>query len=282
MATKTKVTIIGVGLLGGSLALSLKKFKNLELKGWNHRASSRRKASHLLPIAKSLEDAIRDADIVVLCSHSNSIGPFLKQLIPWLGPETLIMDVSSVKQAVVVEALKLQGMENHFLPCHPMAGKEKSGPDFADENLFQQKIVFVTPLPKTKKRLIEEGKDFWKKTGAVPFVLPASLHDRSVALTSHLPHLLSAAMMNLFEEFQNISPVFQKSIGTGFRDFTRIAAGNPVMWSDILELNSKEIRFFLSRYCNYLKNLENHLKKGQKQYWISFFEKARKSRDELK
>ncbi len=125
---KQKIAIIGVGLLGGSLALALKKRKGLQLVGWNHRASSRRKAAKLLSVTASFEKTVQGADIVILCSHSGTIAPVLKQMRPLIHSKTLIMDVSSVKGEVVRQALTIPGMARHFVPCHPMAGKEKSGP----------------------------------------------------------------------------------------------------------------------------------------------------------
>lgn len=280
-APKPKVAIIGVGLLGGSLALALKKKGGFRLVGWNHRPSSRRKASKLLPVASTFEEAVRGSDIVVLCSHSGSIKPVLNQLKSLIGPQTLILDVSSVKGQVVEDAKKIAGMNRHFVPCHPMAGKEKSGPGAADAYLYQGRFVFVTPLPKTSFSLLNSTKSFWKKVGAVPAVLDAKIHDRNVALTSHLPHLLASALMNLYESRQSGKAAMRQAVGSGFRDFTRIAGGNPAMWADILEMNSKEIKNYLSAYRETLALLERKLGKGHRSFWLSFFEKARDGRESL-
>jgi len=278
---KAKISIIGVGLLGGSLALALKKRGVRELVGWNHRASSRKKAAKLLPVAPSFEKAVEGAEVVLLCSHSGSMTPVLQQMSPLIGKNTLIMDVSSVKGEVVKEAKAIPGMSRHFVPCHPMAGKEKSGPANADPNLYQGKYVFITPLQGNPGPLVQRAVQFWKKVGALPVLVEAKTHDRGVALTSHLPHLLASAMILLYAQNEKNSPFFRKAVGSGFRDFTRIAAGNPTMWRDIVEMNAGEIRSFLSRYRRQLGELERNLKKSKSRYWFSFFEKAREAREGL-
>ena len=281
MPSKQKVAIIGVGLLGGSLALAFKKHKGIQLVGWNHRASSRRKAAKLLPVAPTLEKAIKGADIIVLCAHSGKITPVLKQLSKLIGPQTLIMDVSSVKGEVVRETSRISGMARHFVPCHPMAGKEKSGPANADSSLYKGRFVFFTPLPNTPDSLIHRARKFWKNVGAIPVVMDARTHDRNVALTSHLPHLLASALINTYEAHRRRSSSIHLAVGSGFRDFTRISGGNPDMWADIMEMNAPEIGIFLSQFQKSLAILEKKLKKSGRSFWLSFFEQARASREKL-
>jgi prephenate dehydrogenase len=281
MAQRIQITIVGVGLLGGSLALALKKQKGVSLVGWNHRASSRKKAARLILVAGSFEEAVKKANIIVLCSHSSSISASLRQLVSLVRPDTLILDVSSVKGEVVREANRIPGIGQHFVPCHPMAGKEKSGPSFADADIYKGKVVFITPLPKNPKSLVQKAFRFWKKVGAVPVLTDPRIHDRSVALTSHLPHILASVLMELYGQNQNRSVVFKKAVGSGFLDFTRIAAGNPSMWGDIVEMNAGEIKHFLSQYRRRLNELEKNLKKGKIRYWRDFFEKTRDLRERI-
>ncbi len=277
----SKVAIIGVGLLGGSLALVLKKKRKYDLVGWNHRAASRKKAAKLLPVAATFEKAVLGADVIVLCAHSGSIAPVLRELTPLLQPRTLILDVSSVKGEVVKAASRLPGMNLHFVPCHPMAGKEKSGPAFADPDLYKGKFVFITPLPKTPAGLVRRSVDFWKETGARPVVMDAATHDRNVALSSHLPHLLAAVLTSQYGRQLRRSSSLRTAVGSGFRDFTRIAGGNPAMWSDILEMNAVEIKSCLLQYRRTLAALEKKLKKGNSRFWFDYFEKARALREKL-
>jgi prephenate dehydrogenase len=281
MRKKKKIAVIGVGLLGGSLAKALKGKKTIRLAGWNHRPSSRRKAASILSVASSFEDAVQNADIVLLCSHPGSVAESLRRMKPLIGDSTLVMDVSSVKGEVVRQAGRIRGMNRHFVPCHPMAGREKSGPLFADAGLYRGKCVFITPLSKTPKKLLACAMNFWKSIGAKPFVLDAEKHDRLVALTSHLPHLLASCLTEIYGGEVKRNPSLRYAVGTGFKDFTRIAAGNPGMWSDIARMNAPAIRRYFSRYRRRLSFLERNLGKKQGRFWLSFFSRARSIREGL-
>jgi prephenate dehydrogenase len=278
---KKKIAIIGVGLLGGSLALALRRQKGLVVMGWNHRPSSRKRAARLLPVASTFEEAVRGASVVLLCTHSGSISKTLTELKPRLGKDALVMDVSSVKGPLAMEAQRMKGASGFFVPCHPMAGKEKSGPEFADRNLYFGRYVFITPLSRNPRSLVGRAVRFWRGVGAHPVVVDPFLHDRAVALTSHLPHLLASAFMEVYSRYQGGPSIYHQGVGSGFRDFTRIAAGNPAMWSDIVDLNSDEILKFLVRYRRKLSELEKNLKRGRARYWASFFERARAARDKV-
>jgi prephenate dehydrogenase len=261
--------------------LALKKKKNIQVLGWNHRASSRKKASRILKVKSTLDEAVRDADVVLLCSHSSTIFPLLKELMLLVQPHALIMDVSSIKAQIVQSAQSVKGLERHFVPCHPMAGKEKSGAQFADANLYEGRYIFITPLPKNSPKLVERAVSFWKSLGALPVLMDAKVHDQNVALTSHLPHLLASAFVQLYGTQEKRSNAISMALGSGFKDFTRIAASNPAMWSDILEMNSTEVLKFLKQYRLQLTRLEKNLKKGKRSFWRSFFEKGRTLREKL-
>src|SRR5262249_38726424 len=138
------------------------------------------------------------------------------------------------------------------------------------------------PLAGSPRRLVQRAIQFWKKIGAVPVLTDPTTHDQAVALTSHLPHLLASAMMRLYEPQARRSSAAVKAVGSGFRDFTRIAAGIPAMWSAIVEMNAQAIRPYLSRYRRQLAGLEKNLKKGRGRFWFSLFDKARASREKLK
>lgn len=277
-----RTAIIGVGLLGGSLALALRRRKGVKLVGWNHRASSRRKAAKLMTVVATLSQALEGARNVALCAHSGSIGPFLRGILPHLSRGTLVMDVSSVKGEIVREASQVPGAKGCFVPCHPMAGKEKSGPSHADPDLYRGRIVFLTPLKGSPRDLVQRASRFWRSVGAVPIVLPAATHDRLVALTSHLPHLLSSTLMNLYSSKARTQPLLARAVGTGFRDMTRIAGGSPSMWTDIMRMNSREVLSVLSLYRRTLWALERELRKGRSGRWKAFFERARTGRETLR
>jgi len=278
---RTKVAIIGVGLLGGSLALALKGKGGYRVVGWNHRASSRRRAAKIAPVAASLEDAVRGADLVVLCTHSNAVLAMLREITPHLGPRTLVMDVSSLKGALAREAARLPGLEGRFVPCHPMAGKETSGPEASDRDLYRGHYVFVTPLRGTPPRNTARAAAFWKAVGAKVLSWTPDKHDKRVAVTSHLPHLLACVMMERFALAAARDKMIRAAVGTGFRDFTRIAAGHPAMWADILTLNDKEIGRALTGFRRRLQRLERDVRARKRGKWLSFFGKARALRQSL-
>jgi prephenate dehydrogenase len=275
------VAVIGVGLLGGSVALALQKRPGFDVVGWNHRASSRRRASKIVKVAATLEDAVRGASVVVVCAHSGTVCALIREIQPWLEKDALVLDVSSLKKALADEAVRSPGMADHFVPCHPMAGKEKSGPEAADASLYEGRFVFVTPIPGNSTGLVARAERFWRLVGAKVLRWTPSEHDRRVALTSHVPHLLACVMMELYGQRQKKDGVLEAAVGSGFRDFTRISAGHPVMWADIMRLNASEIGAVLKDFRKRLQAMEKDLKKGRRDKWVRFFENAQSLRERL-
>ncbi len=278
---KKKVAIIGVGLLGGSLALDLKKKGKYELVGWNHRAVSRRKAAKILPVVPTFEKAVEGASVIVLCSHTGAVLEALPGLLKMKSPASLIMDVSSVKGALVRSASQIPRAPLHFVPCHPMAGREKSGAAAAEGGLFQNKVIFITPLKKSPGSLVRSAIAFWKEVGGRPLLLEAAEHDRIVALTSHLPHMMASLLVHLYDRSARKNPKTHWGVGSGFRDTTRVAAGSPAMWSDIMKYNRKEILGLLAEYRREIIRLESSLVRGKPGDWMRFFEQARAIREKL-
>ncbi len=278
---KPKIAIIGVGLLGGSLARALRRNGGWEIVGWNHRASSRRRAAKLLRVAPSLEAAVRGAQVVVLCAHSLAVWKLLQEILPWLGKDTLVLDVSSLKKNLSDRAKTLKVLQGRFVPCHPMAGKEQSGPEASDADLYRDRWVFVTPIPGTPKRNIARAASLWRSVGAQVAVWDPGDHDRRVAVTSHLPHLLACALTELYGKRLKSDRVLSAAVGSGFRDSTRIAGGHPVMWADILTLNAPEISKALAAYRRRLTGLERDLARGDRSKWVRFFERSRSIREKL-
>ncbi len=268
-------------MLGGSLALALRGEKKFKLLGWNHRASSRKRAAKLLPMASTLGEALQDADIVLISTHSGEVVSLLPEISRHAAEDALIMDVSSVKSQIVNQASKFAWAAYHFVPCHPMAGKEKSGPENAERDLYAGKVIFISPLPGTPRAVLNKALAFWRQVGAQPVILPADRHDEFVALTSHLPHLLASALVDLYGNYQKRNPLARRALGTGFRDSTRVAAGSPEMWADILGMNSQKIAHFLSRYRGKLLDLEKKVKRKNGGEWRRYFEKVKKTRKEL-
>jgi prephenate dehydrogenase len=181
----------------------------------------------------------------------------------------------------VRSAEKIPGARNHFVPCHPMAGKEKSGVWAAERGLYRNRIIFITPLKKSPPGLVRSACDFWRQVGGKPVLVGVQEHDEIVALTSHLPHLLASVLIHQYDRRALQKPKTRLGVGSGFRDSTRIAAGNPAMWADILLYNRSAILSSLRPFRRELALLEKRLIQGKKNEWTRFFEKARSIREKL-
>jgi len=234
-----------------------------------------------MAVASTMEKAVEGADLVLLCSHSGSVIQSLPLVIQNAGPDCLIMDVSSVKQGIVDAARRIPEAKNHFVPCHPMAGKEKSGIEASDPLIYKDKIVFITPLPGTPRKLIERAELFWKKVGSRTIILKADRHDHYVALTSHLPHLIASSLVTQFGTYSGKDPGYRNAVGSGFRDLTRIAAGHPAMWADILVLNKKPILKLLREYRKSLQTLERAAARASTGQWLRYFKRSKAIRENL-
>lgn len=279
---KTHVTILGVGLLGGSLAAALKRRGGYRLSGWSPSAATRRKARRLMRVADFPEKAVAGADVVVIGAPSAAVVPLLRKILPLVKSSTLVLDMASVKGAVARAAARIPGVSSHFVPCHPMAGKERSGVDHADPDLYRDRLVFLTPLPGTPRPLIRRAVSLWQAAGASVRSMDPRRHDERVALTSHLPHLLACVLTERYGQAIRRDRGLGDAVGTGFRDVTRIAASSPDMWTDIVELNAGPIRRNLAAFRRRLSLLERDLRPGRRTSWHRFFSKVRSVREALR
>ena len=240
-----KVTLVGVGLLGGSLGLALKARKLVgHVEGYVRRAASVTECEQLGVVDHATTDllaAVRDADLVVFCTPLAQMRPLAEQCATTLKPGALVTDVGSVKGPVVRELEPLFAKAGaQFIGSHPMAGGEKTGPAAARADLFERAVCIVTPGTKTPAKLAKQMEDFWAALGGRPLRLTPDQHDSLVARSSHLPHIVAAELANYV-----LSPAHPKEqsalCAAGFRDTTRIAAGSPEMWRDIALANRKHL-----------------------------------------
>lgn len=231
-------SILGVGLLGGSLGLALRRRGLAQrVTGFVRRAET---AAEVLAVGAvddattDLPAAVRGADLVVLCTPVAQIGELARALAPHLAPGAIVTDVGSVKAAIIAAAESpLHAAGAHFVGGHPMAGGEKTGVAAARADLFEGAVCIVTPTPQTDPAAAEIVRGLWRGCGARVVDLDAGTHDALVARTSHLPHLLAFALARYV--LDPAAPGLQRELcATGFRDTTRIAAGSPPMWRDIL------------------------------------------------
>ena len=237
--------LIGCGLMGGSFALAMKQAGLVDrVIGYSKSPSTTEKAKQLGVIDQVAESAllaVSGADVVLLAVPVAATESTFKAIRHLVSPGTLFMDVGSTKRDVVDAARRaLKDRIGAFVPAHPIAGKELSGVQHADAQLYREQQVILTPLPQTRPELVEKARALWGALGARVRVMTPEAHDAAFAAVSHFPHLLAFAYFTGILQ-QEQAEEFLRLAGPGFRDFTRIAASDPAMWRDVLIANREEI-----------------------------------------
>ena len=240
-----KVAILGIGLLGGSLGLAIRK-RGLagEVVGLVRREEARTEALDLHiadHVTLDIEDALRGADFIILATPLSTMRPLLSQAIPYIEKEAIVTDVGSVKYSLVKDSEKLLGNSGNFIGSHPMAGSDRSGMKYADGDLFVDTVCIVTPTSKSNPSALDQVTRFWKSLQTTVSVLEPRVHDELLAYASHMPHVVSACIVNALENAEVSITDSLKVSGKGWKDTTRIAASSPRIWSDILKENKKEV-----------------------------------------
>lgn len=246
-----KLVIFGVGLIGGSLALALRQAHYCQqIVGCSRNAEHLQKAVDLGVIDSFTldpQDAVRDADMVLLAVPMGAMGKLLQQIKPSLPADAILTDAGSTKGSVVAEVEQVFGKDfTRFVPGHPIAGREKSGVEAAIPDLYIKRRVILTPLPHTDADALASVAAMWQVTGAVLEQMPVELHDQVLAATSHLPHVLAFSLVDTLLNLPMREDIFRYAAG-GFRDFTRIASSDPVMWRDICLTNKTAIVDMISK-----------------------------------
>ncbi|PAT34705.1 prephenate dehydrogenase/arogenate dehydrogenase family protein [Vandammella animalimorsus] len=243
--TYNQLGLIGCGLMGGSLALALKRAQLVRhVVGYSKSPSTTARARQMGVIdteALSAMQACAGSDLIVLAVPVAATAEMFKTIRQFVQADALTMDLGSTKQDVVQAAEKLLGWNaQYFVPAHPIAGKERSGVEHADAALYQGAKVVLTPTPATDLNKVQEAQALWTALGAQVQVMSALEHDSALAAVSHLPHLVAFAYVNSLLS-QRDSEQLLRLAGPGFRDFSRIAAGDPVLWRDVLLANRTEV-----------------------------------------
>lgn len=258
-----KIAIIGVGLLGGSIGLGVRK-RNLaeEIIGIGRNESSLQKAlkrGAVDEITMSISK-VRDADLIIPATPVKSIPQIVKGLFPFAKKGAIINDVGSTKLEIVREIEKITPLGVHFVGGHPLAGSEKKGVEFADSDLFEGSICFLTPLKMEREgeavKLLEK---FWRALGAKPAIISPQVHDFLVAGISHLPHLVAVSLVNAILPMKLESKRLIEFAGQGWKDTTRISKGSPELWIDILSTNREEILRFIEKFDEEWDKIKNFL-----------------------
>jgi cyclohexadieny/prephenate dehydrogenase len=273
------VTLIGLGLIGSSLAHAVKR-RNLaeRITGYDISESVRKRAAEieLAAIAADPAEAVADADLVILCSPVGSYKELAAAIAPRLKQGAILSDVGSVKSAVIRDVAPALPKGVHFLPAHPIAGTEQSGPDAGFASLFDHRWCIITPLPGADAGALAKLKGFWEACGSQVEVMDAAHHDLVLAMTSHVPHLIAYNIVGTAHDLEKVAEgeVIKFSAG-GFRDFTRIAASDPVMWRDVFLNNRDAVLEVLGRFNEDLSLLQRAVRDGNGSALLELFTRTR-------
>jgi prephenate dehydrogenase len=261
-----KVSLIGVGLLGGSLGLALRKGGLSEkVVGFVRRPGSIRECERVGAVEKAtlnLEEAVLGADLIVLCTPIAQMRPLVDRMFEAIGPGTVITDVGSVKACIVrdLEPIATRA-QAFFIGSHPMAGAEKMGVASARADLFEKAVCVVTQTRRSNPTALKKVENLWKAIGCRVILLEAEMHDALVSRSSHLPHLVAATLVNRVLDPK--APKQQADLcANGFRDTTRIASGSPEMWRDIAMANRKHIGESLTQLIRDLQKVQRLISKA--------------------
>lgn len=278
-----KVLVIGLGLIGGSLAWALRQRQLVdEVVGYDRNRSECELGVSLGVIdrvGENLEQEVAQADLVVLAVPVKVMESVLAQIKPWLRPQTLITDVGSTKGNLVAAARNLFAtLPPGFVPGHPIAGAEKSGVGASDADLFVRRKVILTPLAEADRNAVLAVARLWQGVGAEVLQMEVERHDQVLAATSHLPHLLAFSLVDTLAREEENTDIFRYAAG-GFRDFTRIAASDPSMWHDICFANRDQLLAQIDRFVDGVARLREAVAQGDSQQLLGIFTRARAARE---
>ncbi|MDP3549147.1 MAG: prephenate/arogenate dehydrogenase family protein [Novosphingobium sp.] len=274
-----QVTIVGLGLLGGSIGHAVQAFlPDTTVVGYDADPEVRTAARALNlahRIADTAQDAATGSDLVIFCVPVGAMAAAARAIAPGLSKDALVSDVGSSK-ATVAAALAEALPGHHIIPAHPVAGTERSGPDAGFATLFRNRWCIVTPPADADPALVQRLVAFWEALGARIDTMDADHHDKVLAVTSHLPHLIAYTIVGTASDLEQVtqSEVIKYSAG-GFRDFTRIAASDPTMWRDVFLTNRDAVLEMLQRFTEDLTELQKAIRKGDGETLFDHFTHTR-------
>ena len=281
-----KIALIGIGLIGGSIALEARK-RGLarSIVAATRSAETAAPANRLKladPCGTDLAAAVKDADLVIVCTPVGACGPAAEAIASSLKPGCIVSDVGSVKQTVIADMLPHIPKGVHFVPAHPVAGTENSGPEAALLDLFEGRWTILTPLPDSDAGAVDRLEAFWKALGSQVDRVDPAHHDRILAITSHLPHLIAYTIVGTADDLGgHLNAEVLKYAAGGFRDFTRIAASDPTMWRDIFVNNKEAVLEVLQRFQEDLFYLQRAIRWGEGDKLSELFTRTREIRRAL-
>jgi cyclohexadieny/prephenate dehydrogenase len=280
-----KIAIIGLGLIGSSIGHAAKRAnlqgKSLagEIVGFDASEDVRARSAKLGftdRVASTLEDAVKDAGLVILATPVGAYKSLAQAIAPHLKPGAILSDVGSVKGAVARDVAPFVPKNVQFIPAHPIAGTEFSGPEAGFASLFDGRWTILTPLPGVDEKAVATLKKFWEGLGAQVDVMDVAHHDLVLAMTSHVPHLIAYNIVGTAHDLEQVTEgEVIKYSASGFRDFTRIAASDPTMWRDVFLNNREAVLEVLGRFNEDLSRLQRWVRDGNGQALFDLFTQTR-------
>lgn len=280
-----RLAIVGVGLIGGSLALGLKAAGVVGRVVGIGRGQANLETALAYgivdEITRDVAAGVEGADLVFLATPVCSLGTVAGQMMPHLKPGAILTDGGSVKQAVI-DAIEPQLRDDvHFVPGHPVAGTENSGAEAAFASLYQDRRCILTPTGRTDPAALAQVVRMWEIVGSQVEMMDVEKHDRVLAAISHLPHMVAYALVNSVGAYDRYDENILKYSAGGFRDFTRIASSDPTMWSDIAQTNRQALVEMMDQFETFFAELKEDVAKGDGERLYEFFRRSKKSRDEI-
>lgn len=278
-----RLAIIGVGLIGGSFALALKQKQLVgTVIGYGRSEASLQKAVELGVIDEyslDLTEVVTNADIVFVATPLGVMEQMFVDMSSALKADALITDGGSAKQSVVESARKGLGEKfSRFVPAHPIAGKEQSGVEAADAELYIAHRVILTPVSETDADAVKTIDELWQAVGANVVEMDVEHHDKVLAATSHLPHMLAYALVDSLASLQERQEIFEYAAG-GFADFSRIASSSPEMWHDICFSNKEQLLEMLNHFDEHIDKIRHAISENNSEDLLAVFERAKTARD---
>ncbi|MER9444702.1 prephenate/arogenate dehydrogenase family protein [Mesorhizobium sp. M0340] len=275
-----KIALVGIGLIGSSLARVIRREGLAGQVAISTRSEATLARASLLALGDAYttdaKEAVRDADLVVVSVPVGSSGIVAAEIAPALKKGAILTDVGSTKASVIAQMQPHVPDGVHFIPGHPLAGTEKSGPDAGFAELFENRWCIFTPLPGTDPAALERLSEFWRRCGSNIDTMDPQHHDMTLAIVSHLPHIIAYNIVGTADDLESVtkSEVIKYS-ASGFRDFTRLAASDPTMWRDVCLHNKDAILEMLARFSEDLSSLQRAIRWGDGEKLFDLFTRTR-------
>ncbi|MGW8312115.1 MAG: prephenate dehydrogenase [Desulfuromonadales bacterium] len=280
-----KLAVVGVGLIGGSLALALKEAGAVgHVVGIGRGLANLETALRLGlvdSITQELSEGVTGADVIFLATPVQALGTVCGHAMPHLKPGSIITDGGSVKQAVIDAIEPHLRSDVYFVPGHPIAGTENSGAEAAFATLYRDRRCILTPTANTSVEALEYIRRMWQLVGSQVVIMDVEKHDRVLAAISHLPHMVAYALVNAVGAYDRYDESILEYSAGGFRDFTRIASSDPTMWRDIALTNRDALVEMMEQFETFFKELKEDVLLGSSERLFEFFRRSKQSRDEI-